>query len=400
MKWDTNILFGLGFGAGFYLGWAYARTSSRRGSLPLASSKGLVKRTGKCLQLVQEIPLTDTGNSFKGRFDHLSYDSERKLIFIACLGEHAVVVVDAFAGSALSLQDVSSPEQTLLGRFGLLSYPQGILFVAATNRLYVANAGNGKVHVFQICEGKPCQTWKTWRQALNLLTIIDFGEEADNLRYADGQVFVGYGEGAIGVINDGSEVSRENIDFVCPGGHPEGFQLEMSSLAVNKRIFVNVADANAILVFDRTTGETVGEWPLPQGASDNFPMALDEVGRVLFVGVRKPADKACVLCYDVDSGEVVERLPCVGDMDDLCFDASRQRLYVIGGAGRITVIGTVEYPASLGVIESKRYEVLSEVPTGLGARTGIWYPERDSLYVAAPATSTLPSRLLVYHAMD
>ena len=115
------------------------------------------------------------------------------------------------------------------------------------------------------------------------------------------------------------------------------------------------------------------------------PMALDEAGGTLFVGVRKPVALACVLALSTDDGRVKARVPCAADADDLCFDAARRRVYVVGGVGRVTVVDTVSFA------------VLGEIETALGARTGFWYPERDSLYVAAPATASTPARLLVFH---
>ena len=72
-------------------------------------------------------------------------------------------------------------------------------------------------------------------------------------------------------------------------------------------------------------------------------------------------------------------------MDDLCFDPYRSRIYVVGGVGRVTVIDAVELC------------VLGDVQTAIGARTGFFCKERDSLYVAAPATASMPARLLVFH---
>jgi len=36
------------------------------------------------------------------------------------------------------------------------------------------------------------------------------------------------------------------------------------------------------------------------------------------------------------------------------------------------------------------------VVTAVGARTALFVPHRDRLYVAAPATATTPARLLAY----
>ena len=89
-------------------------------------------------------------------------------------------------------------------------------------------------------------------------------------------------------------------------------------------------------------------------------------------------------------------------MDDIFFDSIRQRLYVIGGEGSISVI-----QRSLSREQGRPsrdshgcsnyiYTYLATVESGIGARTGLFFKSRDRLYVAAPATSKGPPRLLVY----
>lgn len=77
----------------------------------------------------------------------------------------------------------------------------------------------------------------------------------------------------------------------------------------------------------------IAKWRLA-GASANFPMALDEAAHRIFIGCRNPAE---VVVLDTGSGKAGERLPCVGDTDDLFYDATLKRLYVSGGEGFISV---------------------------------------------------------------
>ena len=115
------------------------------------------------LQLVQEIPLWvrrkqhPSGQSFvEGRVDHFSCDPSRKLLFVACLGEDCVLVVDAFAGTVV--HEIRTPANLMAHlsdegdpRARILKRPQGVLYVAPTQRLYVANAGDGKATQSQSC---------------------------------------------------------------------------------------------------------------------------------------------------------------------------------------------------------------------------------------------------------
>jgi len=352
------------------------------------------------LTLVQEIPMllppddSSARRGAEGRIDHFACDSARKLLFVACLGEDCVLVVDCFAGRVVrKLDHYTFDAETMSQR--RLARPQGVLFVAPTQRLYVANAADGRVVVFDT-SAPPCSVGQ-W----SCVGCVDFGEEADNLRYSPSEqtVYVGYGEGpegAIGAIDDSQATvvatARRPAARELPcDDHPESFHLEQRGEA--RRVWVNVASTNEVRVLDRTDPRVIVRWPLPDGLRANFPMHAEEESRVLFVGVRQPAHRACVLILDLDLGHELRRIPCAGDMDELCYDAARSRLYVVSGTGRVCVL------ARTGQSRSS-YELVAEISTSLGARTGFWYAARDSLYVAAPSSAGLPSRLLVFQGID
>jgi hypothetical protein len=120
------------------------------------------------------------------------------------------------------------------------------------------------------------------------------------------------------------------------------------------------------------------------GCDGELPMALDEQGHRLFVGVRSPP---ALLVYDTGSGNVVARLPVGKDTDDLFYDDARKRIYVICGEGQVNVVRQ-ETP--------DRYAMEESLVTAGRARTGLFVPEEDRLYVAAPAAGMTPARLLVY----
>ena len=125
-----------------------------------------------------------------------------------------------------------------------------------------------------------------------------------------------------------------------------------------------------------------GRWPLT-GAAANYPMALDEAAHRLFVGCRHPAT---VLEFDTTTGTQVGAVPPVGDTDDMFYDARRQRLYVIGGDRFVDVFGR----------RGGALERLARVPTASGARTGLFVPTEDRLYVAAPRRGSATASILIY----
>jgi DNA-binding beta-propeller fold protein YncE len=192
-------------------------------------------------------------------------------------------------------------------------------------------------------------------------------DDADNLRFDAGAklLYVGYRDGALGAIEPAT--LKLGATIALPG-HPESFQLE----AVGPRIFVNVPPTHEILVVDRSARSIVKHVPLG-GFGANYPMALDEAGHRLFVGVRQPAR---LLVFDTASGKSVATVPCAGDTDDIFYDKSRGRVYVVGGEGFVDV-----FDAMAG----GTYDRILRLPTRAGARTGIWSSELDRLFVAWPA---------------
>jgi hypothetical protein len=149
--------------------------------------------------------------------------------------------------------------------------------------------------------------------------------------------------------------------------HPESFQLETSG----SRIFVNVPSAGHIAVVDREKQSVLAKWPVTQ-ARANYPMALDEGNHRLFVGCRHPAK---LLVYDTTNGRFVTSADIVGDTDDLFYDAARQRIYVTGGEGFITVLEQQD---------ADHLRLLQKLTTAPGARTGLFVPELGKLFLAVP----------------
>jgi YVTN family beta-propeller protein len=298
------------------------------------------------LKLEATIPLPGV----KGRIDHLSADVAGKRLFVAALGNDTVEVLDA--GNNRHVRSVRGFEE-----------PQGVLYVASRKRLYVANGNGNRVDLLD------ADTFEVKKR-------ID-ASDADNLRFDSGAnaAVVGYGRGGLRAIDIESEdVSGETK----LSGHPESFQLERNG----PRAFVNVPGAHHVAVVDRVRRVTIATWETPDAAA-NFPMSLDEAGRRLFVGARKPA---VLLAYDIANGKVVARLPIGEDTDDIFFDAERERLYVICGGGRVDVFRRES---------TDRYVLAESVRTASRARTGLFVPELRRLYVAAPASGA-PARVLVY----
>jgi hypothetical protein len=112
-------------------------------------------------------------------------------------------------------------------------------------------------------------------------------------------------------------------------------------------------------------------------------MALDEADRRLLTVYREPA---LLAAFDTRSGAPVARLPACGDADDVFLDARRQRIYLSCGAGFLDIIQQ----------RDDTYEELARIPTIPGARTALFVPERDRLYLAVRASASEGAAVWVF----
>ena len=149
--------------------------------------------------------------------------------------------------------------------------------------------------------------------------------------------------------------------------HPEGFQLDPDK----RRAFVNVPDAHQIAVVDLEAGRQAATWQTPDFRS-NFPMALDAArGRAAIV-FRSPSR---LVIFDTSGGKPTGTFSTCGDADDVFFDAKRRRVYVSCGDGTVDAWQQ----------DGSAFRHLSLLKTASGARTSLFVPDLDRLFVAARA---------------
>jgi len=290
------------------------------------------------------IPLTKV----EGRMDHLGVDVKGQRLFATAFDNHTLEVIDLRTGRQV---------HTIPG----LNEPQGAFYDPATNRLFVACGGDGTVNIF---DGATFQ----------LLQTVTLDLDADNVRYdaRSQHIVVGYGGekflagkvtrpgggGALAILDTNGKKAGE----IPMDAHPESFQLEKTGT----RVFVNVPDRQEVEVADLVKGTVLARWPVTS-CTTNFPMSLDEAHHRLFVGCRMPARLAV---FDTESGKIVASPAMVEHTDDLFFDASKGRIYVLG-EGFIDVWRQKD---------PDHYDRIGRVPTPADARTGLLVPDLGELF--------------------
>ena len=85
-------------------------------------------------------------------------------------------------------------------------------------------------------------------------------------------------------------------------------------------------------------------------------------------------------------GHVIAKVETCGDADDVFVDRKRHRVYVSCGAGVVDVLESGE----------AGYRQVARVPTVPGARTSLFVPDLDRLFVAVRAASNEPAAIWVF----
>jgi len=298
------------------------------------------------LVVESKIPL----GAISGRIDHLAIDIARQRLYVAELGNDSVGVVDLGEHKVI---------RTLTG----FSEPQGIAYVPTTDAIYVSNGGDGSVRIINAANLAPNRK-------------IDIGEEADNVRFdADtNRVYVGYGHGAIAVIDP---VTGQKIATIQLKGHPESFQIVDKS----PLIFLNIPETHEIATIDsEQNSQTASRNTLD--LHGNFAMAIDNFHQRIAVAFRHPAK---LNIYSITNGTVMLSASTCKDADDVFVDRVRERLYVSCGEGFVDIFE----------LQDGTYHQAGRFATVSGARTSLYVPELDRLFVAARATLTAPAAIWV-----
>ncbi|WFU38403.1 YncE family protein [Bradyrhizobium sp. CB82] len=301
---------------------------------------------GSPLQLEAKILL----GHVRGRIDHMAVDLKRQRLFVAELGNDSLGVIDL-------------AKRNLVRTISRLSEPQGVGYEPSTDTLFVANARDGSVKLF---DGNDYEARGQ----------IELGSDADNIRIdaAARRVIVGYGDGALAYLD---AATRNKVQNTPLKAHPESFQLDPDT----NRIFVNLPNARAVAVVDGKSAKQLASWPVDRGG--NYAMAIDRERNRLLVAFRSPPGLGVLELAD---GKAIGIVDTCGDVDDLFVDARRKRVYVSCGQGYVDVLEA----------NGMAYQRISRIPTVAGARTSLFIPEIDRLLVAVRESFAGPAAIWMF----
>jgi hypothetical protein len=324
-----------------------------RRTIPLDDVRGAVDRSG-----------------IAGRIDHMRYDPETKRLFIACVANGSLEVIDLEKGSRA-------------GSISGLAGPQGV--AVAGGWVYVATGDDGKLNRFNT-------------RTLAAGKSVAVGDDADNVRIAgDGKVWVSFGGTGPGRLAcfDADPLALEK-KFSLPR-MPEGFQVHASG----KGIFANMPagkrskEDGTVVGLKIPSGDHLWERKLI-GHAGNFPMALDSASDRVFVVSRSPAR---LICLSTRDGSILGETTCPPESDDVFFDPPSGLVAVIGGGSSPLDSDPGGVGASLELFtvdESGKPTKLGGTPLPPHSRTGTLAVDRRAIYVGVPMAKNRPAEVREY----
>jgi DNA-binding beta-propeller fold protein YncE len=327
-------------------------------SLPGARGKASPPQEKQPLKLVQTIPLPNV----KGRIDHMDVDVKGERLFVAGLENGSLEVVDLKAGKWM---------RSVPG----FKAPQGIAYLPALNKIYVASNDDGVVRVFR-------------GDTFELLDTIELDLGPNRVAYDPhtGLLYVGYGgrvakkdKGEVGIIDVKTDKHVGDIDVGLRAA-----EILMTKAGDTLFVFDNVA--GKIQVLDTKKRAMVSAWQVSSERPGDG--AFDEPDHRLLIGTRMPPTMTVM---DSTSGKEITSLPTVEGMDGVHYDAIHKRVYVSGGRD-----SDVGYVFVYQQLDADHYKQIGQIATRMFAGTSFWSPELNRYYVAAAANDKQEADILVF----
>jgi YVTN family beta-propeller protein len=285
------------------------------------------------LQRLADVPLGGDTT----RLDYASVDPERHLLFIAHLGDSAVIVFDTRA-------------QRVVSRIGDLSKVHGVLAVPELGVVYATATGTNEVVAIDAAK-------------LTIRARMPGGTYPDGMAYVPEQhkLYVSDEFGKTVTVVDVAK--NERIATIELGGEVGNTQYDASS----KRVFANVQTRKQLVEIDPATDQIVTRIDLP-GAEENHGLLIDADPHRAYIAC-EGNDK--LLVVDLDSKKVIAAFAVGGSPDVLAIDRGLHRLYVAGESGPASV-----FDVAPGAIAAK----IADIDVGPNAHVVAVDPATHQVY--------------------
>jgi YVTN family beta-propeller protein len=281
-----------------YRGWASGVLLVLAASMPVCSQAG---------NPASRLPLTTVANvplpGHATRWDYATFDAQHHHLFLAHLGDSAVVVFD-------------TAQRKVIATIPDVSHVHGVLYVPQLDRVYASTTGTNEVVAIDA---------KTFK----IVARMPGGDYPDGMAYAPGvrKLYVSDEHGGTDTVID--TASNKRITTIPLGGEVGNTQYDPAS----RHIFANVQTRNQLVEIDPATDKVVRRIDLP-GAAGNHGLYIDAPARLALIAC-EGNDKLLVL--DLTSRKVLSAFNVAKDPDVLAFDPALGWLYVAGEFGQVSV---------------------------------------------------------------
>jgi DNA-binding beta-propeller fold protein YncE len=325
---------------------------------------GAQTATQQPLRFIKAIVMPDVP---KGPYsDHMAVDLAGHRLFATPQAQKSVQVSDFVTGKLL---------HTIAG----IQNPHSVLYRSDLNQIYITDGEAGVLRVYN--GGDYSQ-----------ITTIDRLPDADSIGYdpitkylyvTNGGKGAGLDHAFLTVVDTTS--AKRLGDVQLPALSPEAMAME----SLGPRIYVDLMDRNLVAVVDRKKQELVTTWPVTK-CKKNIAAGLDEANHRLFIGCRDTETSGTIDVIDTETGKELDALPIGGWVDYIAYDPASQRIYASCGApvpdgGQLYVF----------YADHGHYSLVAKVPTAPRAKTALFVPEIDRVFVSVPHFEK-EARILVY----
>lgn len=281
----------------FHPGWGLVVLLAFATSVPVCSRAGTASRLP--LITVADVPLSGHAT----RWDYASLDPQRHHLFLAHLGDGAVVVFD-------------TAQRKVIATIPDVSHVHGVLYVPQLDRVYASATGTNEVVAID-------------PRTFKIVARTPGGDYPDGMAYAPDvhKLYVSDEHGGTDTVID--VTSNKRIATIPLGGEVGNTQYD----PVSRHVFANVQTRGQLAEIDPATDRVVARINLP-GAKGNHGLYIDAPARLAFIAC-EGSNKLLVL--NLASRKELTSFDVAKDPDVLAFDSKLGWLYVAGESGQVSL---------------------------------------------------------------
>ena len=241
------------------------------------------------------------------RFDYQTVDPARRLLFVAHLGDGAVVVVDL-------------KRRRVVATIPALDSVHGVLAVPQRGTVYASATGTNEIAAID-------------ERSLKIVARIKGGIYPDGMAFDPhtNRLFVSDERGRTETAIDAR--SNRWIATLALGGEAGNSQYDPNT----GHVFVNVQTSGELVEIDPRNLSIVRRIPVSStGCAGNHGLSIDPGRRRAFIACE---DSAMLILVDLRSGRILQTFTVGEEPDVLALDPLRRRLYVASESGVVSVFG-------------------------------------------------------------